>query len=317
MEDLNSLLELRERIRRKSHDYFMPYRDRHQVRQRRLFDGATDALLDASAAAASYSRAIGSDAGVNLLACYGFLQALNIQQDAVWNLCKALELSWKPHDEKRLLYIRDLRNRLCGHPASADQRDNKLRPSSAIILGRVATPEGFICGIYYDDDSNLVTKVMIFVASILAENEQLLAKQIRKVEIAMDKSEQDFRQQQSKNPFLDCFGRGFPYSVQALRCDLSDSNSVPLSQAHAETIREIIVGLKESLQRRGFPDTISEWVFDRVFVGIEVIEEMLKSNVHTPKTQHIFELLYSGLKQILDDLQKRISELDEELNKSI
>jgi len=48
-----------------------------------MFYRATDALLDASEAAASYSQLISSNTGAKLLACYGFLQALYVQQDAV------------------------------------------------------------------------------------------------------------------------------------------------------------------------------------------------------------------------------------------
>src|SRR4029077_1522640 len=113
-------LEIRQRIQDKSHGYYSRLEVWHNAEQRRLFYGATDAILDASNAASSYGGAIVADAGVNLLLCYGFLQALYVQQDAVWNLCKALGLRWRPHDDAGLLRIRMLRNRLCGHPASAD-----------------------------------------------------------------------------------------------------------------------------------------------------------------------------------------------------
>jgi hypothetical protein len=55
--------------------------------------GAMDALLDAGTAAASFARSVSPDTGANILACYGFLQALYVQQDAVITLSRAVNLS--------------------------------------------------------------------------------------------------------------------------------------------------------------------------------------------------------------------------------
>ena len=90
------LAELRDRIHRKSHDYFTFEYGRRDRKKWRMFYGATDALLDAGMAAAAYVRAITSDASVNLLVCYGFLQAIYIQQDAVRTLSRAVGLAWHP-----------------------------------------------------------------------------------------------------------------------------------------------------------------------------------------------------------------------------
>jgi hypothetical protein len=123
---LRNLIDTRQRISDKSHKYFRPYFDKNEASQRRLFLGAMDALLDATEAAASFQGAIGQNKWANLLACYGFLQALYVQQDAVSNVSKALRLTWTPYEEERLVYIRDLRNRLCGHPASAAKRTSSF-----------------------------------------------------------------------------------------------------------------------------------------------------------------------------------------------
>jgi hypothetical protein len=108
-----------------------------------------------------------------------FLQAIYVQQDAVLNLCKALELKWHPNDEERLSDIRNLRNRLCGHPASSDKEASRARPSSAIIPSRDITDTSFKGAIYYDDGCQIVP---ISPRDLLQENEILLAKQLLKVE---------------------------------------------------------------------------------------------------------------------------------------
>jgi hypothetical protein len=127
---LRNLHDTRDRIYEKSNVYFTSIWNRRNATQKRWFHGAMDALLDASEAAASFHLAVGANPGANLLACYGFLQAIYVQQDAVLNLCKALQLKWHPNDEERLSDIRNLRNRLCGHPASSEREASSARPSS-------------------------------------------------------------------------------------------------------------------------------------------------------------------------------------------
>ena len=128
---VDALSAIRERLHRKSHDYFVFDQSRRTRASWSMFYGATDALLDAGTAAASYGRAISLDAGANLLACYGFLQALYVQQDAVRTLSRAVGLNWHPNSDERLKEIRDIRNRLTGHPARADRSE---APSSAILV---------------------------------------------------------------------------------------------------------------------------------------------------------------------------------------
>src|ERR1700754_1022321 len=124
---------IRGRIHNKSHDYFAFSMNRWDRTKRSMFYGATDALSDTSNAAGNYEHAITPNMGSNLLACYGFLQALYIQQDAIITLSRAVGLNWHPNGNERLRQIRDARNRLTGHPALAGERENPRRLSSAII----------------------------------------------------------------------------------------------------------------------------------------------------------------------------------------
>src|SRR5216684_830467 len=98
---------VRERLHSKSHDYFVFAHGRWDRARRSMFYGATDALLDSSQAAACYGHFVSSNNGVKLLTCYGFLQALYVQQDAVKVLSRAVGLKWDPNNDKRLKEIRN------------------------------------------------------------------------------------------------------------------------------------------------------------------------------------------------------------------
>src|ERR1043166_9764507 len=102
-----TLSDVRQRIHSKSHDYFIFDYARRDRRKWRTFYGATDSLLDSHTAAENYSSAIGSNTGVNLLICYGFLQALYVEQDAVRTLSLAVGLDWHPRMDRRLNEIRN------------------------------------------------------------------------------------------------------------------------------------------------------------------------------------------------------------------
>lgn len=77
----DSLSDIRARLHRKSHDYFTFEYSHRERTSWRMFYGATDALLDASMAARAFGQAVRGELAVDLLVCYGFLQALYIQQD--------------------------------------------------------------------------------------------------------------------------------------------------------------------------------------------------------------------------------------------
>ncbi|WP_165828819.1 hypothetical protein [Caulobacter radicis] len=90
---------------------------------RNLFYGATDAIQDAGEAILSLEP--GFPSGKEILAIYGLLQALFIQQDAVLQLEAAVlygtlsnKRGWKQMDLE-LQKIRTLRNRVSGHPSHA------------------------------------------------------------------------------------------------------------------------------------------------------------------------------------------------------
>lgn len=279
-----SLSVLRERLHRKSHEYFVFESKRRKAAKLRMFYGATDALLDAGHAALSYSRAIASDPGVKLLVCYGFLQALYVQQDAVRTLSLAVGLEdWRPNNDKRLRQIRDTRNRLTGHPAWAGENEKPRRLSSAIIPDHNITQDGFRGHVYYDDGiEHLAVDVRLF----LKDNEERLAAQMECIEMKMDEEERHFRNEQAARPFCTYFENGFPYLLQRLHCDLGDVGRVPQAQSHATMIRETINGLRQELEERGFNSTMTSDHIYKIFAGLDLLERRMTKASTLSNTQH-------------------------------
>jgi hypothetical protein len=307
----DTLSAIRERLHRKSHEYFVFDQSRRTRESWSMFYGATDALLDAGTAAASYRRAISSDTGVNLIACYGFLQALYVQQDAVRTLCRAVGLKWHPNSNERLKEIREIRNRLTGHPALAGEQTEPRRLSSAIISYNDIGPERFRGCVYYDDGAEIIE---VDVSTVLEDNERQLVAQMFVVENEMDKEESRFRSEQSEHPFALCFDARFNYLLQRLSCDLSDEGRVGQARSHAQMIHDTMVTLRDALVERGFQTTATSLYLDRIFTGLGLLEGILGRASTKRDDQLEFDLIYGGIEKNVDRLQDLVCAIDSGLH---
>lgn len=300
---------IRNRIHEKSHKYFVFTSDRWSKKKRNMFYGAMDALLDTQGADISYGRSISSTAD-KLLICYGFLQALFVQQDAVTTLSRALDLRWKPENDPRLDEIRDIRNRLTGHPALAGERKN--RPSSAIIPLAYVTPTEFTGHVYYEDGFE---EVRVQVAEFQKDNEKLLFAQLQILEKTMDDLEKKFRQEQVKGPFSSHFSTGFDYLIKRLWCDLNNSDRLIQAQSHSQMLRKVFEGLQKDLTGRGFqPEADS---LKTIFNGLTFLERIIKRDSTSEEDQDEFDFIYDGLEKKIRLLMTTIQQIDSKFSAPI
>lgn len=308
------LPEIRDRIHRKSDEYFTFAYRRRDLKKWRMFYGATDALLDAGTAAAGYSRAITHDPNVNLLACYGFLQALYVQQDAVITLSKSVGLEWYPCMDARLCEIRDIRNRLTGHPSLAGDKGKSARPSSGIIAYQEITEHEFSGYVYYADG---VETIRVEPAHILRENEERLAIQMLAIEKKMDEEERRFRADQSTKSIGACFGVNFEYLKDRLRCALTDDARVAQAKLHAKLVREIMTKLQAELATRGFESEATSYFLGIIFTGLKLIDQILEAGSSSPDAQNELDLICDGLEKSLSELIEIIHGIDTKLSAPI
>lgn len=297
---------IRNRIHEKSHKYFVFASDRWDKKKRNMFYGAMDALLDTQGADISYGRSISSTAD-KLLICYGFLQALFVQQDAVITLSRALDLKWKPEDDPRLGEIRDTRNRLTGHPALAGER--KGRPSSAIIPPTNVIPTEFTGHVYYEDGFE---EVRVQVAEFQKDNEKGLFSQLQILEKTMDDLEKNFRHEQAKDPFSSHFSTGFDYLIKRLWCDLNNSDRLIQAQSHSQMLRKIFEGLQKDLTKRGFEPEANS--LKTIFNGLTFLERIMKRDPSSKEDQDEFDLIYDGLKTKIRLLMRTVEQIDAKFN---
>lgn len=207
--------------------------------------------------------------------------------------------------------IRDIRNRLTGHPAQAGDREKPQRLSSAIIAYRDVRPDRFDGYIYFGESGEAVT---VNVADTLRDNEAQLAIQMRNIEAEMDKQEQDFRAHQAKRPLSNNFESGFGYLLEKLRCNLDDCMRVKQAQTHVEMICEIVKKLQEDLAIRKFNPADAAYHIQRVYVALDFMAEILRKIVHAANDQLIFDIVFDGFEMSIDYLRALMKEIDARLN---
>lgn len=151
------------------------------------FYAATDSLLDVGIALAQFSII---ERCPTILERYGFLQALVIQQQAVEELSTAVGLKWKARDNDSLRQVRELRDRIAGHPTWSEKKKawNYERSSAMQDLSNGSFDE-FQVVLYYPDYSKTLR---VSYSDLLRKNELALSEQLEEIRNRMRVIEDDF-----------------------------------------------------------------------------------------------------------------------------
>nr|WP_313429757.1 hypothetical protein [Brevundimonas diminuta] len=301
-----TLEEVRERLHRKANNYFLYELRRWDQSRWRLFFGAADALLDTQFALSDVAGGLPADRKHAILACYGYLQALYIQQDAVTLIWRALDISGDALADARVKKVRELRNRIAGHPARAEKLGGGKRPSSAIInLHDIEPATGFKAVIYYDDDMDVVD---ISFSDLLEENCFGLLESLLEAERVMIERETAFREIERASPLTTKFENGLSYILEKLRCGPEDSRRDMAIRMLTSSVDELEVMLKA----RNFWYDASEYHIDAIRAGIELGERLIEISPQG-RAQQNWWIISEGIDSHVKDLLRHLSALDEKL----
>lgn len=118
------------------------------------------------------------DLGVLYLKTYGVLQALFVQQDALFTLLESLDVSFDLDDYPAFREIRDIRNRSVGHPTKLER---KKRVSHHGIVQISLKDESFQ---FYSDSEDGEWKLQSINVPALVSDQRACAAQILERAIA-------------------------------------------------------------------------------------------------------------------------------------
>lgn len=307
--ELSDFGEARERLHKKAGEYFTCDQKRWDSAKWRLFFGATDALLDTEFALSNVAQGIPADRQHAILACYGYLQALYIQQDAVALIWTALNLAGDPLADPKVRRVRELRNRIAGHPARAEKLGPGKRPSSAIInLHDISPSSGFKAVIYYDDDMDVVD---VSFAELLADNCCALTESLLRAERAMDEREAAFRQVESAQPLSAAFESGLTYTLEKLHCGPNDSRREMAMGMLGRSLDD----LETQLKGRKFWCEASEYPIDSIRAGLR-LGERLPEISEEGRIEQTWWVISEGIDSHVRNLLTHLHGLEEKLSEA-
>lgn len=277
--------------------------------------GDTELAIEASGAGEFWQ----SD-GARYLAVYGSLQALYTQQDAVSDLCKALQVKsvtispdWREYPEVKS--VREIRNRAVGHPTESGRRP----PHSYHFISRVTlTPSGFDLLSTWDDGRDEWRSVSL--TTLIADQQrnlgQILESVVGELRDEARAHRERFRREEMVNVFPASLPYGFQQLFQATRPD-PDRARVGMARVALKEIQGVLGAFREAATRRDIWEALHlDWTYEEhALTALDAYFHRLLAGQDADidhRTAYIFAVF---LELKMDHLRQTAREIDEEYAK--
>lgn len=239
---------------------------------------------------------------------YGVFQAMNLQQDAINNLCVGLfnkSIEWK-NDYPELYKIREYRNDSIGHPS---KRGNNY---SFHMIGRHSiSNNGFLLASFYPKTGEKSKFDEIKIIDCIKIQEELVNEILLKT---MDELKREFSEHKKK--FKDkTIQSELPGTLSYHISKLFEhvSRDYPLVGIDFDVIKDTIVKVKLEIEKRYFKLSALSGVEENI-IEIEYIINRLETTLIKSKINDQFELniFIKMLRLNFDELLIMIKEIDNE-----
>ena len=185
------------------------------------------------------------DTGLVYLAVYGLLQSLYVQQDAISNLCAALDFSFNKHDNSVLKGIRNIRNESIGHPTDRTKgSDHSFHGISRTTLSTA----GFQL---LSQDSQGKTKFEdIELVKLMEQQESILNDVLGKVAMEIQERDNRHKERFMAETLRSVFPRNFNYELGKLMESTYTDDLLGFGNAMISEVKKVMDDLKNALSRR-------------------------------------------------------------------
>lgn len=204
-----------------------------------------DFIGDTELALTAYARASEPEEdGAKYLFVYGVLQTLFLQQDAVCNLCEALELDYKP--DPTLDKIREIRNDSIGHPTKRGCGQGR---AFNFVSRSGLSKSGFQLMTTYPAKQPPLLRC-INIPSLIEAQQEILYKVLTAVLEKLKKEEGEHRSMFKSERLQDSFPSVLNYYFEKLYESIHGSKPVEFGSMHAKLIAEAVESFKNQMERR-------------------------------------------------------------------
>lgn len=253
---------IRDRInaRRKQHELLGRKADWNRLCSALDVIGDTELALDAY-----LTHPVVEDTGVQYLHVYGALQLLQTQQDAVAEICGALQI--KPHASPKVPLVRELRSSAVGHPTR--QQENNRQKSNFIVRATLSQ-FGFTLFTVIADEWPHTERNVNIPKLIELQSSALIATLVEVIAL-LDEADMKHREQHNCIKLSTCFPETLPYYFSKIFEAIHSPQSYPLGKMHIDLVAECLTNLRAMLEKRG------EWgIYHSIDYEYELLEYPLQ-----------------------------------------
>ena len=201
------------------------------------------------------------DIGVRYLHVYGALQLLQTQQDAVAEICAALQI--KPQASPKVPLIREVRSSAIAHPTR--QQENN-RSKSHFIVRATLSQHGFTMYTVVADEWSH-TERHVSIPELVELQRSALAATLSEVIAVLDEAEMRHREQHRGEKITSSFPSTLGYYFSRIFEAIHSAWNYPFGKMHVELVAECLAKMRAMLEERG------EW---GVYQSIDYQYELLQ-----------------------------------------
>ncbi|MDA2913958.1 hypothetical protein MYX77_08380, partial [Acidobacteriia bacterium AH_259_A11_L15] len=273
-----------------------------------------DVIEDTELAMAAYSAGeFGESDGARYLATYGLLQALFLQQDAVFHMCEALGIPKRLDEFEKLIEIREIRHVSIGHPTKKDRSKSRQPTSYHFISQPTLRPDGFqLLSLYADGRSEFKdVSIIELIEDQRKHVSEILISVVSELEARETAHKEKFRMEKLASTFPPTLSYSFEKIFEAIE----KRELAPLGQWGLTEIKRTLVAFQESLEKRGEPCDFLGHCYEKLEYAVGKLESFFGQ---TPginqKDAHIFLCF---VQEKVNELRKIAEELDEEYSSQV
>lgn len=267
-----------------------------------------DVIGDTELALETYHSAEApKDDGGKYLLVYGVLQALFIQQDAVQNLCDALEIDYEP--DPLLREIREIRSDSIGHPTKRGRGQGR---AYNFISRPTLSKAGFDLMTTFPDQRMPIFR-SINIPTMIERQTEKLREVLAEIVDKLRQEELEHREKFREDRLQDIFPQTLKYHIGKIYEAILGSKPVRLSTADMQIIRQIVEKFKEQLRERGtleVYDSVTELI-NRLDYPLSELKAYLEDPQQSNLNDQSAYIFCFFIDKHLDELKEISEEIDE------
>ena len=281
---------------------------------------ALDVVEDSDLAIASFSAGeFPATDGARYLAVYGLLQALFLQQDAVFNICESLSIPEKLESYPGLKEIREIRNASIGHPTK--KAGLKGRSTSYHFISRpTLSLDGFELHSSHSDETTEFKGISI--PELIAEQRRYVSHILGSAITELKRREAAHKEKFKMEKLASLFPPSLDYALAKIFESTERADLAAIGEVSLKSINRTLQAFREALHKRGIELDSSEsinYIYTWLQYPLAELEKFFQStkagehpNINE-ETAYIFTFF---VRAQFDELKQVAQEIDDDYSKS-